>query len=279
MNEQGTLLVVLYNKPVADSITLNSLMNHPNDLGHLDLLIWNNGPQLVDSELADKYHKKFGSITVHQDISNAALSKVYNYALEHNNNGYCVILDDDSTVSDNYISAISEITSSSCLVPILTNNGEVQSPLINKKKVESPDQVEPCKKIRAVGSGIVLGREFQNTLKKAYGSVFDERFLLYGVDATFFTRVETAGLLDNIKVIPGFEHSYSRLESGKDSLSEFRKKERAYDKGLRIRYYKSKSSLFVYVLKLLKNILLKSDNQKEKYILDAIITGKHYRDV
>ncbi len=38
----------------------------------------------------------------------------------------------------------------------MTNKGEVQSPLINKKKVESPDNIEPCKKIRAVGSGILF---------------------------------------------------------------------------------------------------------------------------
>lgn len=278
MDDKGTLLVVLYNKPILDSITLNSLMSYPDDFHHIDLLIWNNGPAMVDPDLPERFHEKFNSITVHQDISNAALSKIYNYALEHNNNSYCVILDDDSTVSNEYLSAISSIESDECLVPILTNKGEVQSPLINKKKVESPDNIEPCKKIRAVGSGIVLGKGFQDKLKKAFGSVFDERFLLYGVDATFFTRVESAGLLGNIKVIPGFEHSYSRLESGEDTLSEFRKKERAYDEGLRIRYYKSKPSIFIYLLKLSKNLLFKSDNQKERYIWDAIVTGKHYRD-
>lgn len=166
MDDKGTLLVVLYNKPILDSITLNSLMSYPDDFHHIDLLIWNNGPAMVDPDLPERFHEKFNSITVHQDISNAALSKIYNYALEHNNNSYCVILDDDSTVSNEYLSAISSIESDECLVPILTNKGEVQSPLINKKKVESPDNIEPCKKIRAVGSGIVLGKGFQYKTKK-----------------------------------------------------------------------------------------------------------------
>ncbi|MGL6315378.1 glycosyltransferase family 2 protein [Vibrio sp. WXL103] len=277
MNHKGTILIVLYNKTLLESSTLSSLMDYQGNLSHIDLLIWNNGPSEIDTSLPEIYSEKFHSITVHQDTSNVALSKIYNFALEHNNNDFCIVLDDDSTLSQQYLDEATKGTREACLVPILTNKGKVQSPTIKKSKVEQPQQLTEVKRFRAVGSGVVIGRQFKEMMKKAHGSVFDERFVLYGVDTTFFMRAEQIKLIHLMRVIPGFEHSYSRLESEDEQLSEFRKKERAYDEGLRNRYYKSKPSLLLYTLKLLKKIASKDDNQNELFIWDAIKSGKHYR--
>ncbi|MGL6260682.1 glycosyltransferase family 2 protein [Vibrio sp. WXL210] len=277
MNHTGTILVILYNKTILESTTLSSLVDYQGNLTHIDLLIWNNGPSEVDTSLPEVYSEKFNSITIHQDTSNAALSKIYNFALEHNNNDFCIVLDDDSTLSQQYLDKATKGTKDACLVPILTNQGKVQSPTIKKNKVEQPQQLTEIKRFRAVGSGVVISRQFKEKMKTAYGSVFDERFFLYGVDTTFFIRAEQIKLIHLISVIPGFEHSYSRLESEDEVLSDFRKKERAYDEGLRNRYYKSKPSLFLYTLKLLWKIASKDDNQNERYIWDAIKSGKHYR--
>lgn len=278
MKTKGTLLIVIYNKSILESTTLSSLIQYPKSLHNIDLLIWNNGPNEVDSSLPKKYQDKFASVTIHQTLHNVSLSKIYNQALKHKNNTFCIILDDDSTLTENYLDVAVNADDGLCLVPILTNNGEIQSPTVNKEKISTTGNPESLKKFRAAGSGVIIGQHFADKVKQVYGSTFDERFLLYGVDMTFFMRVEAANLLSRVRVVPGFEHSYSRLENKKNSLSEFRIKERSYDEGLRVRYYKSKPSLLLYTFKLIKKIALKKENKIEKYILDAILTGQHYRN-
>jgi hypothetical protein len=277
----GTILIVLYNKKVSESSTYQSLLKYSGNLNSIDLLIWNNGPDGINRNLDESDTNKFRSVTIEEDLSNAGLAKIYNFALTFKENDFCVFLDDDSNLSTTYIESILNVDKNTCAVPILTHNGQVQSPTLKKKKVESTDLPEDRSRFRAVGSGVVVGTNVARKLKAAYGSVFDEHFLLYGVDTTFFIRLERANLLSHLRVISGFEHSYSRLSTEPDAISDFRKKERAYDEGLRARYYKSKSSLVVYAirtgLKSLKNHFTGKENL-EGFIFKAIVTGKHYRD-
>ncbi|CAM3031357.1 glycosyltransferase [Vibrio mytili] len=281
MANTGTLLIVLYNKEISDSSTYHSLINYAGSLQTVDLLIWNNGPNEISKHLDEKDTQKFKSVTIREDLSNAGLAKIYNYALGFRQNDYCIFLDDDSDLSTDYIESVLKTDRTACAVPILTHNGAVQSPTLKKMKVEGTTLPEDRSRFRAVGSGVAVGTSVAHKLRATYGSVFDEHFLLYGVDTTFFIRLERAGLLEHLCVIPGFEHSYSRLSTEPDAISDFRKKERAYDEGLRARYYKSKSSLIVYTirtgLKSLKNRLYGREDL-EGYIFKAIMTGKHYRD-
>lgn len=281
MAKTGTILIVLYNKKVSESTTYQSLIKYPGDLNNIDLLIWNNGPAEINKNLDESDTNKFRSVTIKEDLSNVGLAKIYNFAFTFKENDFCVFLDDDSNLSTIYIESIQNVDENTCAVPILTHNGQVQSPTLKKKKVESIELPEDRSRFRAVGSGVVVGSNVASKLKEAYGSVFDEHFLLYGVDTTFFIRLERANLLSHLRVIPGFEHSYSRLSTEPDAISDFRKKERAYDEGLRARYYKSKSSLVVYAirtgLKSLKNRLAGKENL-EGFVFKAIVTGKHYRD-
>lgn len=280
MAKTGTILIVLYNKKISESTTYQSLIKYPGNLNNIDLLIWNNGPDELNKNLDESDTKKFRSVTIKEDLSNAGLAKIYNFAFTFKENDFFVFLDDDSNLSPTYIKSILHVDKDTCAVPILTHNGQVQSPTLKKKKVESTELPEDRSRFRAVGSGVVVGANVANKLKATYGSVFDEHFLLYGVDTTFFIRLERAKLLSHLKVIPGFEHSYSRLSTDPDAISDFRKKERAYDEGLRARYYKSKSSLIVYTLrtglKSLKNRLTEKEDL-EGFIFKAIMTGKHYR--
>lgn len=280
MTNSGTLLIVIYNKTISESITYQSLIDYSGSLKTLDLLIWNNGPTAINTQLNQKHIDKFNSVTIEEDISNVGLAKIYNFAIRKLDNEFCAVLDDDSALSEAYISNMLLTKLSDCAVPILTYNGKPQSPSLNKKKIDSLTLPANQKRFRAVGSGLVIGRTIAKKMQSIYGSVFDEHFLLYGADTTFCIRLERAGLLSSIKIIPGFEHSYSRLSNEEDSLSEFRKKELAYDAGLRARYYKSKSSLVIYTirtgLRSLKNWITKKENL-EWYIFHAILTGKHYR--
>lgn len=280
MTNSGTLLIVIYNKTISESITYQSIMDYSGSLKTLDLLIWNNGPTTINTQLESPHIAKFNSVNIEEDISNAGLAKIYNFAIAKFSNDFCVILDDDSYLSEAYITHMLQSQRSECAVPILTYGGQPQSPSLNRKKIDSLTLPENPKRFRAVGSGLIIGRDIAQKMQSIYRSVFDEHFLLYGADTTFCIRLERAGLLSSIKIIPGFEHSYSRLSNEEDPLSEFRKKELAYDAGLRARYYKSKSSLVVYTirtgLRSLKNWIKRNENL-EWYIFHAIVTGKHYR--
>ncbi len=277
----GTILIVLYNKTVSESSTYKSLIKDANSLKNIDLLIWNNGPQEVNKILDERETELFRSVTILEDLSNAGLAKIYNFAFTFKDNDFCVFLDDDSEVSAPYIESLLTLDRNTCAVPILTHNGLVQSPTLKKEKVENSELPEDRNRFRAVGSGITVGANVANKLKAVYGSVFDEHFLLYGVDTTFFIRLERANLLSHLKIIPGFEHSYSRLSDKQDAISDFRQKERAYDEGLRARYYKSKPSLLVYTirtgLRSVKNQIM-GKKDLDGYKFKAIITGKHYRN-
>jgi GT2 family glycosyltransferase len=280
VTNSGTLLIVIYNKTISESITYKSLINYTGNLKSLDLLIWNNGPATINTQLNQLHIDKFNSVTIEEDVSNVGLAKIYNYAIKKFLNEFCAVFDDDSALSEAYISNMLLTKPSDCAVPILTYNGKPQSPSLNKKKIDALTLPQTQTRFRAVGSGLVIGRNIAQKMQSIYGSVFDEHFLLYGADTTFCIRLERAGLLSSIKIIPGFEHSYSRLSNEEDPLSEFRKKELAYDAGLRARYYKSKPSLVVYTFRTgfrsIKNWLRGKENM-EAYIFHAIITGKHYR--
>ncbi len=279
MIQKGTVLIVIYNKDIKKSETFQRLIKYPNSLRSIDLIIWNNGPKSIDKNIIGKYLHLFNNIDVYEDLNNCGLAKVYNFAVKNKKNSFYVFLDDDSELSEDYIDTILKSNSNHCYVPILTHNGKTQSPTINKNKVTSLKLPKSLKKFRAVGSGIVIGNEIAESLEKKYGTVFDERFLLYGVDTTFFIRLERAKKLSNIIIIPGFEHSYSRLSKEEDPISSFRHKERAYDSGLRARYYKNPVSLFIYTIRTAIKSLIKQKNvSTEKLILKAILTGKHYRD-
>ncbi len=277
----GTILIVLYNKKVSESSTYKSLLKDANSLKNIDLLIWNNGPQEVNKILDERDTEQFRSITILEDLSNAGLAKIYNFALTFKDNDFCVFLDDDSAVSAAYIKSLLTLDRNTCAVPILTHNGLVQSPELDKKKAESLEVPNHISRFRAAGSGIAVGADVANKIKATYGSVFDEHFLLYGVDTTFFIRLERANLISYIKIIPGFEHSFSRLSDESDTMSDFRQKERAYDAGLKARYYKSKPSLLVYTIRTgLRSIKNRFMGKKDLdcYKFKAIVTGKHYRD-
>lgn len=277
MNKKGTVLIVLYNKDIKKSETFQSLVKYSKSLKNIDLLIWNNGPNSIDKNVVEQHSFLFSNVDIIEDLNNCGLAKVYNYTIENKTNSFYVFLDDDSKLSEDYIDSLLDSNENYCYIPILTHNGKVQSPTINKEKVTNSKLPNKIKKFRAVGSGIIIGNNVVKNLMEKYGTIFDERFLLYGVDTTFFIRLERANELKSLVVIPGFEHSYSRLSKEEDPISSFRHKERAYDSGLRARYYKNPISLIIYTIRTAIKSLVKKEST-ERLILKAILTGKHYRD-
>ncbi|MBE0459366.1 MAG: glycosyltransferase family 2 protein [Pseudoalteromonas prydzensis] len=268
------VLVVLYNCKPLDSVTIKSLVRSWSVTSNTKFIFWNNGPV---SQPLDVKELNGLDIEVVESLYNESLAKIYNQFIERVHANVYVVLDHDSEVSPQYIAALNTITSEQCAFPVILNGDKATGPLINGVTVSEPIDLTDSDSLLAIGSGVAIGSNIVNTIKTAYGNVFDERFYLYGIDSTFCYRLERLKLIANSKVISGFQHSLSRLESESSALTQFRKKERSYSFGLTLRYYKKLSYLRVLFILLFKRILNKSP-LSITYIFKALIHGRHYRD-
>jgi hypothetical protein len=269
------VLVVLYNCKPLDSVTIKSLVMSWPVKSNTKFIIWNNGPE---SQPLDVKELNGLNIEVVESLHNDSLAKIYNQFMERVHASVYVILDHDSEVSPQYIAALNTITAEECAFPVIFNGDKATGPLINGVTVSEPTSLTDNDSLLAIGSGVAIGSNMINIIKTAYGNVFDERFYLYGIDSTFCYRLERLNLISNSKVISGFKHSLSRLESESSVLTQFRKKERSYSFGLTLRYYKKLSYLRVLFILLFKRILNKSPLSITQ-IIKALLSGRHYRDI
>jgi len=205
------VLVVLYNCKPLDSVTIKSLVRSWSVTSNTKFIFWNNGPV---SQPLDVNELNGLDFEVVESLYNESLAKIYNQFIERVHANVYVVLDHDSEVSPQYIAALTTITPEECAFPVILNGDKATGPLINGVTVSEPTGLTNNDTLLAIGSGVAIGCNIINTIKTAYGNVFDERFYLYGIDSTFCYRLERLKLIANSKVISGFQHSLSRLESG-----------------------------------------------------------------
>lgn len=275
------MLIVLYGTEVKDSQTLNALstLELPEQM---KLVIWNNGPKSIEYS----YHENFDALDIEfkETIKNESLAIIYNIFLKMINASKYILLDHDSNLTQHYIDELSDLDCSNIGVPIISSFDAIRSPSLNGKAYSKGHHVVEGDLLTAIGSGVVIGNDVCHKLINTFGTVFDENFYLYGVDTTFFYRVNKALPIAKIKIISGFEHSLSRLEEESVAIKSFRKKELSYDLGLTLRYY-SKGYDFYYRLfsvvgGYLRRWLMKERNSIHlTSFLKAFISGKHYRSL
>jgi hypothetical protein len=278
----SAVLVVLYNSEIKSSSTLLSLREHGSLLKSVKLVIWNNGPNLLTNKDVSFLSELDVDIFINETICNESLAVIYNNFLNMVDAQRYIILDDDSKLNAAYINAASKIISQGLGVPEIISFGKIRGPILNGYVCTTSSEISNKDKLLAIGSGMVVGSDFKNELLLKYTNVFDERFYLYGVDTTFFYRVFESCLSSKIEVISGFEHSLSRLESESKSISSFRKLERTYDRGLRLRYYTPIWHTVYLVVKFSFSTVLKKIQKKDTSfyyfsLLKALVMGKHYR--
>ena len=142
------------------------------------------------------------------------------------------------------------------------------------KKVLLPGHAIPKQNIYSIGSGICLHVELIHLFKAQFELVFDERFVLYGVDTTFFKRIQL--LPDfNVSIQGEIKHSLSRIEE-KSEVPLFRKVERSYDIALQLRYYPSRN-LFIVYCQYLWRAIVSREPKMFNALLTGIIFGRHPR--
>ncbi|MDB1123714.1 hypothetical protein [Vibrio algarum] len=281
----SAILVILYNKEIKESKTLSTLADCQFDWGNDKLVIWNNGPKLLGNR-TDALSFNFSlEVEVVETIENRSLSSIYNSFIANNCSERYVLLDDDTAIAPSYLNSINKVNFESGGVPIIAHGGIRQEPVINGKvfRGEPFESVTSMVTITGIGSGLVLGAGLLKTIEKKYKTVFDERFILYGVDATFFHRVNAMYLADRFDVLPILNHSLSRLENESNEVTTFRVIERANAHALILKFYKSpymawKTALLYSFKYFVKRVFRIEDDLHQKHFIRAFLKGKHYRD-
>lgn len=278
----ASFLVLLYNKEIQYSNTLNQLLDSKLSFANCQLTIWNNGPAPLVNRDVDAFEKLGFSVTITETLENRSLAKIYNQFVDSIQSDKYVILDDDSILNDGYLSDVLAVKSDEVCIPIIRMNDEVKGPRINKKMIKEPTLFSNCDRISAIGSGTVLGAKVADKIKAKEGTIFDERFFFYGVDTTFFLRLNRVEEHIPFRVINNFSHSLSRYEKESERVREFRKKERSCTTALRLRHYKPLPNGFLLYLKHMISSFSKVISGKEakidfKEFTRAYLSGNHYR--
>lgn len=262
-----------YNIDALSSKTINGFLNSKLSFHDVNLVVWNNGPQLYNSFDLSALNRKGITVFLHQTIENKPLSYVYNEFISHYRSDYYVILDHDSSVTDLYLESVIRFDED-VGVPAISVNGKHVSPAINGVFSQGPYTSK--QRLIAIGSGIVFSNNIVSLLNIKYGNVFDSAFALYGIDTSFFLRLFQLQLIDKARMLPGFSHSLSRLVSESKEQTNFRNKERSYDVGITLRRYFSLFQLW-YTIKILIKILIGKSKFRPWIIIKSFFSGIHPR--
>lgn len=241
MISSESILVLLYNKKISESLTLNTISNVKSKK---NIVIWNNGPNklnLNEDAIQELKNKNF-QIYIEETIENLSLSKIYNTFLRKYKSNRYMILDQDSNLREYDIDKIFDV----CDYLVIPNIKGVRT-----HQYISPIGFEKKQKIMAIMSGICFSQILAEHFVSLYENVFDERYYFYGVDSSFFFRLRKQKSLYNRIVLDGvIYHDLSRYDE-EEHQSVFRKKERSYDAGISFRNYPSLETLknFIYALR------------------------------
>ncbi|MCH1931718.1 hypothetical protein L9G16_16205 [Shewanella sp. A25] len=264
------ILVVLYGCEANKSNTLRTLMKFSSSFKNSRLVVWNNGPESINGDRLSHF-EDFFDVELVQTLDNISLASIYNKFLTSLDAKNYVVLDHDTELNLDYCESI--LSFDGLLgVPKIYSMGKLHSPRFDKNRVTSKTE------ITAIGSGLVLSNTIVELLMGKYRSVFDERFVLYGVDTTFFYRLRKIINLEKVlMVLPELKHSLSSNEVESLKVSDFRVKEKSYDFGLRLRYYPTLDKFLLLLILFIKALYRRSPLNL-RYVMESFLKGKHYRD-
>lgn len=214
---QVNFLVVVYSTSPSSTTTLKSLATLDFQLAGIlpEFSIWDNSEQGFGEASIPTLP---GEVTYHHSGKNEPLSKVYNTLISNSaGSDYFIVLDDDSSITSDYISSLDLFFRSRVpvAVPQILFNHKLISPGIIKgvrgRALSLQNLVTgpvPSKNIVAMMSGTVISKEALSR-----GLKFDERLSFYGVDTRFF--IDYANCFREIFILKtSIPHSSALRESG-----------------------------------------------------------------
>lgn len=116
-NYSAAFLVLLYGKEISASETLNSIRKQKVPVGNNLLVIWNNGPELLQERHVSDFELLGFDVVIRETITNESLSKIYNQFITNYASDKYIILDDDSQLNQNYIDRAFNLTTKDIGVP------------------------------------------------------------------------------------------------------------------------------------------------------------------
>jgi len=206
-------VIVVYNKSINNSDTINNLLNF--SLAELKLLV-------VDNSIIDYNNKelcKSKNINYISMSGNKGLSKAYNAALDYvqnfsSDNDLIIWLDDDTHITEEYFITLKNYLiqkkNSEVFVPIIYGqNGKIYSPnnagFLKNKLLKSPDDSLDYKKFNAINSCLAV----KLTIYKKYR--YSEKLFLDSVDQNFFEDLRQRNT--NFTILPTtVSHNFSQRE-------------------------------------------------------------------
>ncbi|HAT4914913.1 glycosyl transferase [Serratia marcescens] len=277
MRYNNAIVVVVYNKKIEDSATLNTLVEH--DFFNSKLVIHNNGPESIalQGKLAEKIEAKFKCVELINSLNNLPLSMLYNDFIRDNEEaGRFIILDDDSTITEAFARAVNYNEDDMELPRIISRVDGVTYYPIETKKVVTTERYLDHRTSYSIGSGMVINNSLVKKFQEHNVDLFDENYALYGVDVSVFRRIYQLidkGEAFKIKSSSYIYHSLSRAE-GKES--PFRIRERLIDTAITTRRYPT-VRLHIHLMKKLIINVIKLNGNNAASIIKAYLTGMHPR--
>nr|AHB32695.1 Gtr78 [Acinetobacter baumannii] len=276
-NNKIALVVIVYGKALEDAMTIQSLLSFEEKLEHL--LIVNNGPAVIDensavlTSLAQKHHH----VVLENQVQNKPLSWIYNDFIQQYDADYYVLFDDDTEINIEYQNMLFTAQDIDIELPkIISMSDKAQYyPLVDGVIEQKDGIISNAKEVFSIGSGLVISKGVKEYFIENKMELFDSHFALYGVDFSFFrkiNRIKQKSKVFNISSRSYINHSLSRAEK---ETSEWRDKERLYDLVLTLKYYYSYAEL--RILKLFLRKILGGKIKDALLILSTAFNGAHPR--
>ena len=277
------ILVVLYNKRLEKSKTLNSLGKVAGE--GFSLLIVNNGPSDIreDDDFILNARLYIKELKLQNFIHNKPLSHIYNDVIDqYPDFDRYVLLDDDTEITSSFLNSPSiDSKDLFVIVPkiIDSNTGLNSYPQVNKTVYKGDDGFLPTSEdVLSIGSGVIIYKKTIEIFNNLGVKLFNENYALYGVDMSFFRTINSinknTGLI-RIYVKGSLIHEMS---STSGEVSAWRKTERLYDELLTYIYYsKSTPSKFFNLGRLLCKELLRLRLTNFYKAILVLFTKKHPR--
>ncbi|MFY0837819.1 glycosyltransferase family 2 protein [Klebsiella pneumoniae] len=279
------IIIILYNKEIYSSVTLMSLLEYERPK-LISLYIINNGPNEVslENEFYQQLINSFDNVIIENHLNNKPLSKSYNDIISNDKFERYLILDDDTWMNNIYLDYIvsSPLDSFDVCIPRIKNqNNNIVYPVVGNMIVSDATNcvvVNPEKYIYTIASGLAINKTVVNIFNKLNLTPFDERYALYGVDISFFRRLQKLKNKGNkIKIVINstIEHSLSSVDV---VISDFRYKERLIDLILSTLYYSRLGvGKYIKISYYMMREIFYFKFSNARLIFKVVLEGKHPR--
>jgi hypothetical protein len=283
------VLTVLYNCTLSDSATLNSILQANLECTKLNMIIWNNGPTLLEKQDINNYlkstQKKGITTSIYQDIRNLSLSKIYNHFINKIDYDFFVIFDQDSNVDFSFFQNIYHNSQYAIICPAIFPKQKIGKQCF-PSDFEQREQVVPLGEFslsntRTINSGTALSKDLIDKLLVNHHYVFDEKFAFYHTDHRLFDLIHATPQTAMLKgLCIGKMYHDMTCEISYNELSERARLEIAYAKML-MRMYRARNPkievlrnlFYAYKMKKKDKLSIKSFLK----LLKCVITKEHPR--